>query len=361
MRLSRPTLFALTALAVAGGCNKTTPGVSGKVTGSGSTFIEPVMKVWADEYDHVTESKVRVNYAGTGSGAGVNAMTVRTADFGCTDAPMNRELTDLAKADGGAVAHLPLVIGAVVPVYNVPGLDKPLVFDGKLLADLFTGKVKNWNDPRVAELNPGVKLPALAVQPVYRSDTSGTSFIFADFLGKVSPEFKAKVGVSTKPKWPDGVGIAQAKTDGVAGYVQRTAGAVGYVELTYALSTNQPFGAVQNREGKAVVASLAAITAAADAVDPKEGSAEPPYSLHELTYDLTNAPGAASYPIAGMTFAVIYEQVPAEAAPTVEFLKWTLSQPAQELAAKSNFAPLPEGLRAKCLARLNAVRVGAGQ
>lgn len=326
-----------------------------KVTGEGATFVEPVMKSWADEYKEKTGKTVAVDYKGSGSGAGVSAMTKKLAQFGCSDAPMTAELTKEADGQGGAVIHVPLVIGAVVPVYNLPGLDKPLVFDGPLLAGLFTGQIKKWNDPAVAKLNPGVTLPDLAAQPVYRADTSGTSFIFTDYLAKVSPAFKTTVGASTKPTWPNGVGTAQSKSDGVAGYVSRTEGAVGYVELTFALGASLKFGSVVNKAGKPVAATLESITAAASATAAAKAPAEPPYSLHELTYNLTDAPGEASYPIAGMSFAVLYKTQPAANKPAVEFLKWATSAEGQTVAAKTNYAPLPPDLQAAVQARLGQV------
>ena len=326
----------------------------------GATFIEPIMKVWTNEFRELTGGKVRINYQGKGSGAGVTSMTKRLAAFGCSDAPMNAEQLAAAKAAGGDVVHVPLVIGAVVPVYNLPGVDKPLAFTGPLLADLFTGKVGRWNDPRLKELNPGVNLPDLGVQPVYRSDPSGTSFIFSDYLSKVSPEFKAAVGAKTLPNWPKGVGIAQQKSDGVAGHIGRTAGAVGYLELTYALDSKEQmkYGSVRNKARKDIRADLDSITAAA-AASLGAKPTDPPYSLHELTYNLTDAPGDASYPIAGMSFGVLYKKLggDAEAKAVVGFLKWTVSAEGQGLARKRNYAPLPDALRDQVKARLDGVEV----
>ena len=330
-----------------------------KVNGAGATFVQPVMLVWAAEYADKIGGAVKVNYEGLGSGAGVTNMTKKLADFGCSDAPMTRKQTDAAAKAGGAVIHVPLVIGAVVPVYNLPAVgDKPLVFDGKALAAIFTGQITKWNDPALAALNPGVALPDLSVQPVKRADPSGTSFIFADYLAKVSPGFKTTVGVSNMPKWPAEVGIAQQKNDGVSGHVSRTPGAIGYVELTYALDTKATFGAVVNGAGKPVRADFTSIAAAAAASADAKPTAEP-YSLHELTYSLTDAPGEASYPIAGMSFAIVYQKLPADRGKAVvEFLTWCVSAEGQALAQKRNYAPLPKGLQERAAKRLAQIEVG---
>ncbi|HEX4612942.1 MAG TPA: phosphate ABC transporter substrate-binding protein PstS [Urbifossiella sp.] len=336
-----------------------------EINAEGATFVEPIMKVWTNEYLEKTGDRVRINYQGKGSGAGISQMTKKLAAFGCSDAPMNAAQLEEAGKAGGEVVHIPLVIGAVVPMYNLPGVEQPVRFTGPLLVEVFTGKVKRWDDPKLKALNPGVNLPGLDIQPVYRADPSGTSFIFSDYLAKIDPEFKKTVGVSTTPKWPETVGIRQQKSDGVAGHINRTAGAIGYIELTYALDQKEKakFGSVRNAAGKDVLADLAGITAAAAAsLDVKQ--TEPPYSLHELTYNLTNAPGDASYPIAGMSFAVLYQKgdlgddaAKARAKAVVEFLTWATSNEGQELAGRRNYAPLPPTLREKAAARLRTVVV----
>lgn len=334
-----------------------------EVNAEGATFVEPIMKVWTNEFLEKTGDKVRINYQGKGSGAGIGQMTKKLADFGCSDAPMNAAQLAEARKTGGEVVHVPLVIGAVVPMYNLPGVEQPVKFTGPLLVEVFTGKVKRWNDPKLKDLNPGLALPDLEIQPVYRSDPSGTSFIFSDYLSKVDPEFKKTVGASTAPNWPKSVGIRQQKSDGVAGHVKENPGAVGYIELTYALDQKAKYGSVRNAAGKDVLADLAGITAAAAAsLDLKQ--TEPPYSLHELTYNLTNAPGAASYPIAGMSFAVLYQKpdlgddaAKARARAVVTFLKWATSAGGQDLAGRRNYAPLPPTLREKAAARLATVTV----
>jgi phosphate transport system substrate-binding protein len=274
---------------------------------------------------------------------------------------MNAKQLAEANAAGGEVVHVPIVIGAVVPVYNLKGVTEPLAFTGPILAEIFTGKITMWNDAKLVALNPVLKDKAIAIKPVFRADGSGTSFIFTDYLSKVSPEFKTAVGASTKPKWPDGVGIAQNKSEGVAGFITQTPGTLGYVELTYALDSKDKlsYGTVANKAGKQVKADAASITAAAAATLGQEQTDEP-YKLHELTYNLTDADGENSYPIAGMSFAIIFKELTIGAAKgkaTVEFLKWATSAEGQELAEKRNYAPLPAELQKQIAEKLDAVTV----
>jgi phosphate ABC transporter phosphate-binding protein len=361
-----PRLLSLAVLALVG-CGPTPPADDGpprelvaaepaELNARGSTFVEPILRFWANEFADRTGGAVRVNYQGTGSGDGVAKVIDRLVDFGCSDVPLNRKQLAAAGAKGGPVVHVPLVIGAVVPAYNLPGVGRPVTFSGPLLADIFLGKVTTWDDPRVAALNPGLALPPLQIQPVYRADPSGTSFIFADYLAKVGPGFKAAVGVSNDPKWPTGVGVKQPKTDGVAGHVSRTPGAIGYLELSFALGDDTTeYGAVVNRAGTPVRADLASITAAAAEAMAERPTAEP-FSLHELTYSLTDAGGAASYPIAGMSYAILYRRSPGAAGRTaVAFLRWATSAEGQAMAGRRDYAPLPDALRARIGAALDQV------
>lgn len=329
-----------------------------ELTGQGATFVEPIMKFWTEEFRTRTADRVKINYTGTGSGAGVTNMTKKLAAFGCSDAPMNAKQVSEAKAAGGDVVHIPLVIGAVVPVYNLTGVEEPLKFTGPVLAEIFTGKIDVWNHEKLVALNPGLKDKALKIQPVFRSDPSGTTFIFTDYLSKTSPEFKGTVGSSTQPAWPK-VGISQEKSSGVAGYVGRNEGSIGYIELTYALDSKDKlkFGSVANKAGRHVLADMDSITAAAAATLDKPQTVEP-YSLHELTYSLTDAEGEKSYPVAGMSFAVVYKKLDgaqaggAKGKALVEFLKWATGPEGQELAKKRNFAPLPADLQKRITERL---------
>jgi phosphate transport system substrate-binding protein len=361
-------IIPLVAVAGCGGGDKAGGGGGGKTAvaaadlkGVGATFVQPIMKDWTEKYLKETDDKVRVNYDAKGSGAGISAMTTREADFGCSDAPMKKAEVETAKGTGGEVVHIPLVIGAVVPVYTLKGVDaaKPLTFSGPVLADIFTGKITKWNDPKLAALNPGVALPDLGIKPVYRADKSGTSFIFTAYLGKVSPEFKATIPPSTEPAWPKEVGSREQGSKGVADAVARADGAIGYVELTYALDNKIAFGAVTNKAGKSVRATLDSITAAAAASLDTRPTAEP-YSLHELTYDLSDAGGDGSYPIAAMSFAVFYKGLPADKrTAVVAFLRWAAaSDKGQKMASVRNFAPLPPELRAKIGDLLDKVESG---
>jgi phosphate transport system substrate-binding protein len=311
------------------------------------------MAFWTDEYREITDNKVKVNYQGTGSSDGIKKMTSREFVFGCSDAPMNQKETADAKAAGGEVIHLPLVVGAVVPAYRLDGVEQPLVFTGPVLADIFLGKVKRWNEPAIVALNPTAKLPDLEIQAVFRSEGSGTSYVFSEYLSKVSPEFAGKVG-ATKA-FPDKVGVGKKGSEGVAGHIATTNGAIGYIELTYALDTKATFGSVRNKSGKDVRATLASVTAAAE-VGANRPQTAAPYDLHDLTYNLTDLPGDDVYPITATSFALLYKKQPkARGKAVVEFLKWAASSEGQRMAESRNYAQLPAGLRAKVAAKLEAI------
>jgi phosphate transport system substrate-binding protein len=347
-----------------GGDRPVIPVEAAEVNGKGATFPEPIIKFWTEEFRTRTGDKVKINYSGEGSSAGVTAMTQRLVGFGCSDAPMNAKQLAEAKAAGGEVVHVPIVIGAVVPAYNLPGVDEPLAFTGPVLADIFTGKIRKWNDPRLVEHNAVLKDKDVEIRPVFRSEGSGTSFIFTNYLSKVSPEFKSSVGASTKPNWPAGVGIAQKGNDGIAGFITRTPGTLGYLELTYALDSKDKmsYGTVRNKSGKQVKAEAESITAAASATLGKKQTEEP-YSLHELTYDLTDAEGEQSYPISGMSFAMIYKTLEGDQAggakgkAVVEFLKWATSPEGQAMAKARNYAPLPTELQKQIADKLATIQV----
>jgi phosphate transport system substrate-binding protein len=329
-----------------------------ELKGVGATFVQPIMKDWTEKYLQETNDLVRVNYDAKGSGAGISAMTTQESEFGCSDAPMKKAEVEAAAAKGGTVLHIPVVVGAVVPVYTLNAIDKskPLTFSGPVLAEIFTGKITNWNDEKLKALNPGIALPNLGIKPVYRADKSGTSFIFSSYLGKVSPEFRKAIPASTEPAWPKEVGSREQQTKGMADAVARADGAIGYVELTYALDNKIAFGAVTNQAGKPVLATLSAITSAAASSMATKATIEP-YSLHELTYDLTDAAGADSYPISAMSFAILYgKQSGAKGKATVEFIRWiATSEKGQKMAGIRNYAPLPAELRKRVNELLDTV------
>jgi phosphate ABC transporter phosphate-binding protein len=345
-------LWALTAVAVvaAGGLVITTlSGCGGsdekRISGAGSTFVYPMMSKWSDEYDKT--KKVKANYQSIGSGGGIKQMIEKTVDFGCTDGPMNDEQLNEAKEKGGEVVHVPLVMGAVVPAYNVKGVDD-LTFSGTVLADIFLGKIKKWNDEAIQDLNPKAKLPDKDIVVVHRSDGSGTTYIWVDYLAKVSDAWREKVGVATSVKWP--VGDGEKGNEGVANRVKSTDGALGYIELIYALQNDIKFGKVKNKAGEAITADLKSVTAAGDA------------SLKnirdDLRYSITDAEGKESYPISGTVWAVVYVNQPADKGQVVvDFLRWCLHD-GQKLCDDLHYSKLPAGLVEKADKKLDMIKTG---
>ena len=302
-----------------------------QISGAGASFPFPIYAKWFSEYNKL-HPNAQINYQSIGSGGGIRQLTAQTVFFGATDGPMTKE--QLLAAPGN-ILHLPTVLGAVVPVYYLDGLTAELKFTGPVLADIFLGKITRWNDPALARLNPGVNLPAADITVVHRSDGSGTTYIFADYLGKVSPEWKKRVGISTALNWP--VGLGGKGNEGVAGLVKQTPGAIGYVELIYALQTKIAYGAVQNMAGKFLRASIESVTAAAAAAS----SAMPA----DFRVSITNAPGENAYPIASFTWLLLYENPKNRSAAKtmVEFMKWALTD-GQKFAKALGYAPLPESV-----------------
>jgi len=302
-----------------------------QINGAGATFPYPIYSKWFAEYNTL-HPNVRINYQSIGSGGGIRQLLNQTVSFGATDGPMTDEQLTSAP---GPILHLPTVLGAVVPVYNVPGVDAELKFTGALLADMYLGKVKKWNDEAIAKVNPGVKLPATDVTIVHRSDGSGTTYIFMDYLSKLSPEFKTKVGVNTSVNLP--VGVGGKGNEGVSGLVSQTPGSMGYVELIYALQTKIPYGAVQNAAGEFMKASVDSVTKAAAAA-----AANMPA---DFRVSITNAEGAGSYPISSFTWVLLYEN-PTDKAATkvmVDFMRWALTD-GEKYAADLGYAPLPDSV-----------------
>jgi len=316
-----------------------------RLNGAGSTFVYPMMSKWGAEYDKA--QSVEVNYQSIGSGGGIQQMTAKTADFGCTDGPMNEEQLKKAKEVGGDVVHLPLVMGAVVPAYNLEEVKEPLVFSGPVLADVFLGKIKKWDDKAIQDLNPGVQLPPKDIGIVHRSDGSGTTYIWVDYLSKVSPEWKKKVGVATSVDWPAGEGAKG--NEGVAGRVKDAPGTLGYIELIYALQNNITFGKVQNKAGTTIKADLASVTAA--------GENSLSNIPDDLRYSITDADGKDSYPICGTTWAVVYVNQPADKGQqVVDFLRWC-THDGQQFCEDLHYAKLPKGLVEKVEKKLDSIKV----
>jgi phosphate transport system substrate-binding protein len=318
--------FAIALSIAAGGVTLTAQTV--KITGAGATFPYPIYSKWFTEYNKL-QPNVQINYQSIGSGGGIRQISNRTVFFGATDGPMTQEQLDAAP---GKILHFPTVLGADVPVYNVAGVSAPLKFSGAVLADIFLGKITKWNDPAIAKLNAGVSLPAADITVVHRSDGSGTTYIWVDYLAKVSPKWKQKVGVNTSVNWP--VGVGGKGNEGVAGLVKQTPGSIGYVELIYALQTRISYGSVQNLAGRFVAASTESVTAAAAEAAKKM----PP----DFRVSITNAPGETAYPISSFTWLLLYEapQDKAQAKIMIDFMNWALTD-GQKFAAELGYAPLP--------------------
>jgi phosphate transport system substrate-binding protein len=314
-----------------------------QINGAGATFPYPIYSKWFSDYNKLHPT-VQVNYQSIGSGGGIRQISSQTVFFGATDGPMTNEQLLAAP---GKLLHFPTVLGAVVPVYNVPGA-AALKFTGPLLADIFLGKIVRWNDAAIAKLNPGVKLPATDITVVHRSDGSGTSYIFVDYLAKMSPEWKQKVGVNTAVNWPTGVG--GKGNEGVAGLVQQTPGALGYVELIFALQNKQSYGSVQNQAGEFVTADVASVTAAA-----ASAAANMP---KDFRVSITNAPGTGVYPISSFTWILLYENPKdkGQAKIFVDFMKWALSD-GQKLASGLGYAPLPASVVTQELEQLARIKL----
>ncbi len=311
------------------------------INGAGATFPYPIYSKWFDEYSKVDPS-VRFNYQSIGSGGGIRQIRERTVDFGASDGPMTDE--QLRQAPG-RIFHIPTVLGAVVATYNLPGDPKPR-FTPDLLADIFLGKIVKWNDPRIAAVNPGVALPNQPIIVVHRSDGSGTTYIWVDYLSKVSKEWEQKVGRGTSVNWP--VGLGGKGNEGVSGQVKSTPGAIGYVELAYAIKNNLPAPAVRNRAGKFVQPSIQSTTAAA------AGAARnmPP----DFRVSLTDPPGEDAYPIASFTWLLVYgdQSDEAKGKALVKFLRWAIHD-GQKYASDLLYAPLPPQVVSQIEAKLKQI------
>jgi phosphate transport system substrate-binding protein len=297
------------------------------MNGAGATFPYPIYSKWFDEYTKV-DPEVRFNYQSIGSGGGIKQVTSRTVDFGATDGPMTDEQLKQAP---GELLHIPTVLGAVVATYNLPGAPK-LKFTGDVLADIFLGKVTKWNDAKITALNPGVTLPDQSIVVVHRSDGSGTTYIWVDYLSKISPEWQQKVGKGTSVNWP--VGLGGKGNEGVSGQVKGQPGALGYVELAYAVKNNLPVASIKNANGKFVEPTIATTTAAA------AGAAKS--MPDDFRVSLTNAPGDDAYPVASFTWLLLYKDQSNETKgrALTKFL-WWMSHDGQKYADDLLYAPLP--------------------
>ena len=328
-------LLALTAIAAADSTLL--------LNAAGATFPYPIYSKWFSVYQ-TAHSGVQINYQSIGSGGGIRQLQSGTVDFGASDVPLTDEQAASFKFK---VLHFPTVLGAVVPTYNVSGVSTDLNFTQKALAGIYLGTITKWNDPEIAKANPGVKLPGDDIVVVHRSEGSGTSFIFTDFLSKVSDEWKSKVGAGASVNWP--VGLGGKGNEGVTGLIKQTPGSIGYVELIYALQTGTPFGKVQNAGGKFVKADLAGVTAAA-ASRAKDMPAD-------FRVSITNAPGPTVYPISSFTWLLIPAQAkdPAKGKILADFLNWMVSD-GQKMTSELSYAPLPENVAAKVKEAIKQVK-----
>ncbi len=320
------------------------------LTGAGATFPYPLYSKWFSDYAKVTG--VRINYQSIGSGGGIRQLSEGTVDFGASDSPMSDE--EMAKAKGGSILHVPTVLGADVITYNLPGVTTALKFTPDAIADIFMGRIKKWNDARVATLNPGVALPSQDILVVHRSDGSGTTYIFTDYLTTAVPAWKTAVGKGKEVKWP--VGLGAKGNEGVAGQVKQTPGAIGYVELAYAKQNNLPVAAIRNRAGQFVVASVPAVTAAA------EGAAKalPPNTDYRIS--IVDAPGADSYPISSFTWILVYQRQKdaVKGKKLVDFLNWALTN-GEAQASALDYAPLPSEMASTVRDRLKTIDLAGTQ
>ena len=315
-----------------------------QINGAGATFPYPIYSKWFSEYNKLHPG-VQINYQSIGSGGGIRQLSNQTVFFGATDGPMT---SDQILAAPGRILHLPTVLGGVVPIYEVPGVRAELRFPGKVLADIFLGRITRWNDPAIANVNHGIALPNLDITIVHRSDGSGTNYIFCDFLSKVSPDFRKTVGVGTSVRWPAGVG--GKGNEGVAGLVRQTPGAIGYVELIYAIQNKIPCGSVQNLAGEFVQASVQTVTNAAVAA----GGTNMP---KDFRVSITNAPGRNVYPISSFTWLLFYEapKDKVRARVMVDFMRWALTA-GQKYCPDLGYSPLPPTVVALEIEALKRIR-----
>ena len=314
------------------------------INGAGATFPAPLYQKWFSEYNKINPN-IKFNYQAIGSGGGIKQFTDGTVDFGATDASLKDD--QLAKAPDAV--HIPTVMGAVVVAYNAPGV-KSLRFSGETLANIFLGKITKWNDPAIAADNPGMKLPEQTIVIARRSDGSGTNAIFTDYLSKVSPEFKSKVGSGTSVNWP--VGLGGKGNDGVTGLIKSNPGTIGYVELAYAIQQKLTIAELKNKEGTWVKPSIASVTAAAAGVDVPA----------DYRVSITNAGGKESWPISGFTWLLVHKDMKDKAKGTaiVNFLRWALND-GEKMAEPLDYAPLPDPVRERVLKTVDSLTVNGAK
>ncbi|BDV42319.1 phosphate-binding protein [Geotalea uraniireducens] len=323
-------LALVAATAVAGQA-----GAETLINGAGATFPYPIYSKWFSEYAKI-DTSVKFNYQSIGSGGGIKQITAQTVDFGASDKPLSDEELSAAAAAGGKLLHIPTVMGAVVVTYNLPGVGKGLKLTPEVLSDIYFGKITKWNDPRIAGINRGLRLPSSPIVVVHRSDGSGTTAIFTNYLCSVSPEWKTKVGTGTSVKWP--IGLGGKGNEGVAGQIKTTANSIGYVELAYAFENKLPYAFLKNQAGNFVEPSIASTSAAA------AGAAK--HMPADFRIALVNQPGKNAYPIAGFTYLLVYQHQKnhENGKKLVEFLHWALNS-GEKMAPALLYAPLPVNVK----------------
>ena len=333
--IRRITLLLCVALAVPA-LGQTT------LNGAGATFPYPMYSKWFSEY-HKLHPDIEINYQSIGSGGGIRQVLAGTVDFGASDGPMTDEQLGQAKVK---ILHIPTVLGADVPAYNIPGINQELKFTPDVLADIFLGKISTWNDARLTKINPGVPLPGQPIVVIHRSDGSGTTYIWTDYLSKVSSEWQNSVGKGTSVKWP--VGLGGKGNEGVAGMIRQIQGSIGYIELIYAIQNNIPYGSVKNAAGTFLKASLDGVTAAAGSVKSMPA---------DFRVSITNAPGKDAYPISSFTWLLIPVQAKDAARGKIiaDFLNWMVDQ-GQSMTSQLAYAPLPQNVAEKVKATIKLVR-----
>jgi phosphate transport system substrate-binding protein len=341
--------FIVFALAAAGALSSMSYAQDVGLTGAGATFPYPIYDKWFTDYANKTG--VKINYQPIGSGGGVKQISEQTVDFGASDGPMSDD--ELSRAKGGKILHFPTVMGADVITYNLPQVTTPLHLTGDLISAVFLGKITKWNDAQLAALNPGVRLPNADILVVHRSDGSGTTYIFTDYLTAVSPAWASGPGKGKDVQWP--VGLGGKGNEGVAGQIKQTPGAIGYVEVAYAKQNHLPVALVKNASGNYVQPTIASITAAADGAKSKLG----PGSDYRVS--IVNAAGKDAYPISSFTWLLVYQNQTnaAKARKLLDFMRWMYGE-GQQSASSLDYAPLPGSLAQQLTQRLNTIRVNAG-
>jgi phosphate transport system substrate-binding protein len=333
----RPIALLLSCLALA----LPVLGQTTQLNGAGATFPYPIYSKWFSEYNKL-HPDVQINYQSIGSGGGIRQVQAGTVEFGASDGPMSDEQLSQAKVK---ILHIPTVLGAVVPAYNVPGVSGEIKFTPEVLADIFLGKITNWNSPAIAKANPGIKFPDQAIIVVHRSDGSGTTFIFTDYLSKISKDWETTVGKGTSVKWP--IGLGGKGNEGVSGQVRQLQGSIGYVELIYAEQNKIAYGLVKNAAGAFIKASLEGVTEAAATAKSMPA---------DFRVSITNAPGKTAYPISSFTWLLIPVQAkdPKKGKILADFLSWMVND-GQKMAAPLTYAPLPDSVAEKVKAALKQV------